>query len=271
MFESLDRYQPIVEDWDGFQRSLRTTLPTCAWANPLRTNRDRVVQSLEAAGIACRPLKWHPDAFVLPERFRPGHRIEFICGHYQVQEEAALIPVMLMQLQRGQRVLDMCAAPGNKTAQICVALQNTGTVVANDRSYQRLRAARNTADRLGLLNMVVTCSDGSAYPRGAGTFDAVLADVPCSCEGTTRKNPGALKTTAIETSKRLGNTQRALLAKAFALCKPGGVVVYSTCSYAPEENESVVRVCVLTGPHALARARVSCGDEERDAGVAAPK
>ncbi len=241
MFEVLERYKPIVDDWNAFMDALERPLPTCAWANTLRVSRDDVVASLAQADIEVRELGWHPDAFILPETLSVGNRIEFIAGLYQVQEEAALVPVHMMNMSEGDRVLDMCAAPGNKSAQLCVTLSNTGTVVANDRSYQRLRAVRNTADRLGLTNIVVTCEDAGNIPDRSGPFDAILADVPCSCEGTSRKNPSALKVSALDSIAKLGGTQRAILAKAFRLVRPGGLVVYATCTYAPEENEDVVQ------------------------------
>ena len=96
----------------------------------------------------------------------------------------------------------MCAAPGNKTAQLALVLENTGLVVANDRSYQRLRATRNTADRLGLVNIAISHQDAATLDDPDG-FDFVLADVPCSGEGTVRKNPKALKVPALSSIKKL--------------------------------------------------------------------
>lgn len=241
MFEHFDRYRSIVDDWDAFVEALERPLPTCAWANPIKIGRSELLERLARDGIEGRPLDWHPTAFLLPEALHPGRRIEHILGLFQVQEEAALGAVEFLQSRPGDRVLDMCAAPGNKTAQIAVSMNNSGTVVGNDLSYSRIRALRNTGDRLGLLNVVVTEHDAGNFPNSYGPFDAVLADVPCSCEGTTRKNPGALGNDPMGSIHSVVNSQRAILYKAFQVCRPGGRVVYSTCTYAPEENECVVQ------------------------------
>jgi len=240
MTDYFERYRDIIDDWEAFRDALSRPLPTCGWSNRLKCSRDQLLRRFSDDGIEASPIEWHPDAFILGDEVHPGRRMEHIAGLFQVQEEAALGAVRFLDLQSGDRVLDMCAAPGNKTAQICIELENTGTVVANDRSYHRLRAVRNTADRLGIVNMVVTEYDAGNLPSDIGRFDAVLADVPCSCTGTSRKNPSVLDDPD-QSIESLANTQRAILYKAFQLTRPGGRVVYSTCSYAPEENESVVQ------------------------------
>jgi SAM-dependent methyltransferase len=150
-----------------------------------------------------------------------------------------MVPVSILDPKPGERILDLCAAPGNKTAQMALALGNGGTVVANDMVFSRLKALRATIDRLGLVNVTVTCADGSNYPRSAGLFDAVLVDVPCSCEGTSRKTPGVLDAPSSLLRRQI-QRQEPLLEQAIRRCRPGGRVLYSTCTYAPEENEMVV-------------------------------
>jgi NOL1/NOP2/fmu family ribosome biogenesis protein/23S rRNA U2552 (ribose-2'-O)-methylase RlmE/FtsJ len=153
-----------------------------------------------------------------------------------------MIPVLLLDPQPGERVLDMCAAPGNKTAQIGVRMGNRGTIVANDRSASRMRAARQTFNRLGIVNVTMLTHDAANLPGDLGQFDRVLADVPCSCEGTCRKDPSVLARVTVADSQRLAGTQQAILRKAVQLCRPGGRIVYATCTFAPEENEQVVDV-----------------------------
>ena len=158
---------------------------------------------------------------------------------------------LIMDPQPGDRVLDLCAAPGNKTAQIGVALGNRGTVVANDRNAGRLYALHDTIERLGLLNVSVTIHDGTNLPPAMGLFDHVLVDAPCSCEGTSRKHPSVLDQGPTARPGSLAGVQRALLHKAVDLCRPGGRVVYSTCTYAPEENEAVVDAVLRDRPNAF--------------------
>lgn len=239
--EVFARYRGIVDDWDAFIASFYRPLPTCVWTNTLRTNSDRLCEWMRGNGIDCTPIDWYEGAFRLRDTASPGNRIEFVTGLYHVQEEVSLLPPIFMDLAAGQRVLDLCAAPGNKSAQIAVAMRNTGTVVANDINHHRNRAVKRTIDRLGLVNMCMTTYDGTSLPGEVGKFDRVLADVPCTCEGTTRKHPTSVENFSVEFSERLASKQIALLRKAFQVCEPGGRVVYSTCTFAPEENEGVVQ------------------------------
>jgi NOL1/NOP2/sun family putative RNA methylase len=236
-----ERYRSIIDDWEAFLASLSRPLPTCIWTNTLRTSPESLQAWLERSDIDASPLAWHEGAFLLPEHVSPGNRIEYMTGLYHVQEEVSLLPPMFMDLDPSHRVLDLCAAPGNKSAQIAVEMDNRGTVVANDINHHRSRAIKRTIDRLGLANTCMTIYDGTSLPRDIGTFDRVLADVPCSCEGTTRKHPTSVENFSVEFSARLASKQIALLRKAFQVCEPGGRVVYSTCTFAPEENEGVVQ------------------------------
>lgn len=238
---TFERYRDIVDDWPAFLDALHRPLPTCIWTNRLRARPADLVESMARDSLSLQPLPWYEGAFLLPDTVQPGNRIEFITGLYHVQEEVSLIPPALMSLRGGLRVLDLCAAPGNKTAQIAVAMGNSGTVVANDINHHRHRAVKRTIDRLGLANVVMTTYNGTNLPVDVGLFDRVLADVPCSCEGTTRKHPSSLTHLGAEFSSRLVSRQAALLEKAFQVCKPGGCVVYSTCTFSPEENEGVVQ------------------------------
>lgn len=241
-YERLERYRDIIADVRAFEDALARPLPTTGWTNPLKRSTDEVFRAFEDAGVAFEPLAWKPDAFRLlgPHALSPGRRIEYLLGYFQVQEEAAMLPVSFMDVQPGMRILDMCAAPGNKTAQLGVGLRNQGTLVANDRSVSRMRAIRDTLDRLGLANVALTNYDAANFPTPSQRFDAVLADVPCSCEGTSRKNDDVLHPLADDIYESLGRVQRAMLEKAFRICRPGGTVVYATCTYAPEENEMVI-------------------------------
>ncbi len=233
------RYRDIIPDWDDFTCALERPLPTCIWANPLKTTPERLEKHLGAEDIAFRPVSWRRGAYLLPNTPHPGTRLAFLAGLYQIQEEISMLPVELLDLKPGQRILDACAAPGSKTTQIATRHPAGTTVVANDRNYRRIRPLARSVDRLGITNTVVTVHDATNLPGDIGTFDRVLADVPCSGEGTSRKNPQVTTATQADFSG-LCNTQRAILKRSLELCRPGGRVVYSTCTYAPEENEAIV-------------------------------
>lgn len=232
------RYQPLLDDWDAFMTAAQRPLPVTIWRNPVKTSPTTELHTLLPATAV--PLPWRPDTYRLPATFSPGYHWAYLAGLYHVQEEVSLLPVTLLDIQPGQRVLDLCAAPGNKTAQISVTLQQTGSVIANDRNPSRMRAAYHVLDRLGLHNVTTTIYDGSNYPSAAGLFDRVLVDAPCTGEGTSRKHPNVPDRAALADSLKMVGAQLSLLRKGVQLCRPGGRIVYSTCTYAPEENEFVV-------------------------------
>ncbi len=234
------RYRPLIDDWTAFQAALQQDLPVCIWTNNLRTSPERLGELLKEEGIPFAPLPWHPSAFRLTAAANPGRHWPFLAGLYHIQEEASIIPAVLLNPRPGERVLDLCAAPGNKSAQMAIMMGGRGTVIANDVSFVRLRAARQNFDRLGLVNAVLTHYDATVYPHESGSFDKVLVDVPCSCEGTSRKNPQVLKRVGGSEARSRAGLQAGLLRTAVRLCKTGGRIVYSTCTYAPEENEAVV-------------------------------
>jgi NOL1/NOP2/sun family putative RNA methylase len=235
------RYRPIIDDWDAFRQALERPLPAAIWTNTLRVSPDRLARLLAEDGIPLEPLGWRPGGFRMRAgEDKPGNHWGFLAGLYHVQEEISLLPVLLLDPRPGERVLDLCAAPGNKAAQAAVAMGNQGTVVANDRDFHRLRAIHHMATRLGIVNVSTTVTDGTNYPKAAGLFDRVLVDAPCTCEGTVRKNPELALDPTGGLSRRMSGGQKALLRKAIQLCRPGGRIVYSTCTHAPEESEAVV-------------------------------
>jgi NOL1/NOP2/sun family putative RNA methylase len=251
---ALNRYRPlfgdVTDDWAGYIDALMRPLPTCIWSNPLRIDAEGLAaliadESTADAAVAPRPIAWRSDAslgsaFRLPPGFKAGQHWWYCTGLAHAQEEVSQLPVTLMDLAPGQRVLDLCAAPGGKTAQIALALGNRGTLLANDFSPERIAALQGNLDRLGIVNCSTTWCDGGNYPAAAGQFDRILVDAPCSSEGTLRRNRSLAAKLGAERSERMARRQRTLLRKAVQLCRPGGRIVYSTCTFAPEENELIV-------------------------------
>ena len=233
------RYRTIIDGWDDFLEALDRPLPTCVWANPLKATPRELEELFRKENILFEPLTWRAGAYRLIDTPQPGSRLAYLAGLYQTQEEVSMLPVELMDLCPGQRVLDMCAAPGSKTTQIATVLGARGTVIANDRNFRRMAPLGRSLDRMGISNTSIMTADAANLPRSVGTFDRVLADVPCSCEGTSRKSTRPSEATESD-FHRLCGVQRAILKRGLELCRPGGRVVYSTCTYAPEENEAIV-------------------------------
>jgi 16S rRNA C967 or C1407 C5-methylase (RsmB/RsmF family) len=235
--QDLERYRSLVDDWSGFVAAVSRPLPRCVRTQTQRIAAGELEALLTADGMQPRPLAWANGAFRLGCSEGLGRRWWYLAGLCHSQEEASMLPVQLLDPRPGDRVLDLCAAPGSKTAQIALALESEGTVVANDSSVSRLRALRSTLDRLGLANVSVTRCEGSVFPRGCGTFDRILVDAPCAGDGTSRRRPDARRAGL---DRDYTQVQKRLLRRAVRLCRPGGRIVYSTCSFAPEENEMVV-------------------------------
>ncbi|MCA8960757.1 MAG: RsmB/NOP family class I SAM-dependent RNA methyltransferase [Planctomycetes bacterium] len=239
-----DRYLSVAPEAESFLAGLTTPRPVTVWSLDRRIDPGIVEATLtEAHGSRENPvarLGWRSMAWRLPDGARPGFGWLYRSGAIHVQEEASLLPVLLLDPRPGERVLDLCAAPGGKTAQISEALGGRGTVIANERNAYRTNALRDTVKRLGLLNVTTTVSDGRRLPTTIGTFDAVLVDAPCSSEGTRHGSGASYARTSSAFRDRLERVQLGLLFAAADLCRPGGRVVYSTCSFAPEENEAIV-------------------------------
>ncbi len=231
------RYQALIDDWDAFQEAVKRPLPTTIWINALRTTPEQLHSILD---VPMEPIPWLPNGFRLPDDFAAGRHWSYLAGLFHIQEEVSMLPVRFLDIQPGERVLDLCAAPGNKTAQIGVELNNRGTIIGNDRSTSRMRAASHALNRLGLTNVTTTTTDAVNYPKAAGFFDKILADVPCSCEGTCRKDRSVTWRVSAKDSAKLVGTQLAILRKAVQRCRTGGRIVYATCTFAPEENELIV-------------------------------
>jgi len=242
----LDRYREIIPDWQAFRAACARPLPTVLRVNPLRTTRDRLASRLAAQGIDCWPLPWADD-LLQTEQEAIGRTMEHWLGCFYVQEAVQSLPVRALDPQPGERVLDLCAAPGGKTTQIAGRIENEGTVVANEPSGRRQPSLLANLNRLGVLNAIVTAYRGESFPMKAA-FDRVLVDAPCSAEGTLRKEPSLRDGAALRTVERLAALQRRLILRGYDLLRPGGQLVYSTCTFAPEENEAVVAHLLAARP-----------------------
>ncbi len=238
--EPFPRYKHIIDDYARFCEALDSPLPLAIWTNPQRISPRRLAALLRGAGFDLKAVPWYPGAYRLPVGSRVGKRWEYFAGLCHIQEEAALLPVKMLDPRPGEYVLDMCASPGNKTAQIASAMKGNGTVVANELNSRRLPQLRQNCERLGYSNVALCNANGTNIPGHSTRFDRILVDAPCSCEGTTRKAPNLPLATDHRFTWRQHKLQCALMFKAAQLCKVGGRIVYATCTYAPEENEMVV-------------------------------
>ncbi|GAB6876928.1 NOL1/NOP2/sun family putative RNA methylase [Thermaerobacter litoralis] len=235
-----ERYRAIVDDWDAFQASLARPQPTTLRVNRLKADPEALRARLEERGFRLEPYEWYPDLWrVTAEPFSPALTLDHWLGRFYLQEAAAAVPVLALDPQPGETVLDLSAAPGGKSTQMAERMGDRGMVVANDPDPRRLAALSHNLQRLGVTSAVVTRADGREFPGGVA-FDRVLVDAPCSAEGNARRSARARQGAGRHQRRRLPAVQAALLRRGLALVRAGGVVVYSTCTFAPEENEGVV-------------------------------
>ncbi|QWC20573.1 RsmB/NOP family class I SAM-dependent RNA methyltransferase [Halorubrum sp. 2020YC2] len=238
----LDRYESLVDDVDAFRAACDRPLPSVVRTNRIAATPDRVREAFDEAGVAYEPVDWHDGLFELLDG-NPGGNWPYVHGWTHGQEEVSVLPGLALDPRPGERVWDACAAPGSKTTQIADAMDDEGTVVANDNNLGRLSALRHNAERLGITNTIVTNQDArnfSTKPLAFDEFDRALVDAPCSCEGTCRKNPDVLDQWTLDHVHAVAGIQKGILVRAVQATRPGGVVVYSTCTFAPEENEAVL-------------------------------
>lgn len=236
----LDRYRAIAPDFDRLRAIVDTPQPRAIWLNPLLPCPFDAESRILARAPRAERIDYLENAWRLPHDASPGRWPEYNAGHFHAQEESTLWPADLIGAQPGERILDLCASPGNKTLRMAAAMGDRGLIVANEKSWSRLPALRYNLTRMGIASAVTVCGDGCTLDPAFGTFDRVLADVPCSCEGTARKTRGEMRTTTARERKLLSDLQTGLLRKALEYAKPGATIVYATCTYAPEENEGVL-------------------------------
>jgi 16S rRNA (cytosine967-C5)-methyltransferase len=232
-----------VEEAAALAEASNTVPPLTARVNPLRSSREALIEELAGRLPEVRACRLATRGIVLGHRGHPAQDPAFLDGRFTIQDEAAQLVVAHLDAGRGERILDVCAAPGAKTTAIAEEIGEDGEIVALDRNVRRLGLVGRDARRLGLKN-VTTCAHDALRPlqgfTARGDFDRVLVDAPCSGLGTLRRNPDARWRVRPGDSQRLAETQATILRNASAVLRPGGTLVYSTCTLLPEENERVV-------------------------------
>jgi NOL1/NOP2/sun family putative RNA methylase len=233
------RYRGIVDDWDAFVDALHRALPTDLRWNSLVVERERFEDELGRQGLVWKSVPGSPDVYRVADLAGPGLTISYQLGWYHPQGYTSTLPAVMLDPQPGSRVLDLCAAPGGKTSHISALMRGKGVLVANDISHHRISILASNLERLAVPNALISSYRGENYPERFH-FDRVLVDAPCTGEGTYRVNGGRYREDEQGALEFMSTTQLRILRKALRVVRPGGTVLYSTCSYAPEENEEIV-------------------------------
>jgi len=236
--DGLSRYQGVIPDWDAFQSACARPLPATIRVQTTRIDAQSLASRLGRQGFATRPVAWAPD-FLAVDREGVGKTIEHWLGLFYVQELVQALPVLALDPKPGETILDLCAAPGGKTTYASDRMANRGLLVANEPNGRRAQGLLANLNRMGALNVAVTGYRGESFPL-ALPFDRVLVDAPCSAEGTLRRERSLRQGAYPSVIKRTALLQRRLILRGYDLLRPGGTLVYSTCTFAPEEDEAVV-------------------------------
>ncbi len=222
--------------------------PTVAQVNTLRTDALALQKQLETEGVSAELHPWLPDCLVLTGTGDLENLRSFQEGLFYIQDAAAKLSVLCAQLPQNARVLDCCAAPGGKSFAASIALGGTGTVFSCDVHPHKVALLEKGAQRLGLGNITAALWDGTKEnPNWVGTMDAVIADVPCSGYGIIRKKPD-IRFKDPDSMKELPPLQKQILDTQARYVKPGGVLLYSTCTLLRQENELQVEAFLKNHP-----------------------
>ncbi|KZO97916.1 NOL1/NOP2/sun family RNA met, partial [Calocera viscosa TUFC12733] len=244
---------PVSEAIEFFEAN-ELPRPVTIRTNTLRTRRRDLAQALINRGMNLEPVgKWSKVGLQVFESAVPiGATPEYLAGQYMLQAASSFLPVMALDPQTGERVLDMASAPGGKTTYISALMQNTGVIFANDANKERTKGLTANVHRLGCRNVVVCSYDGRQFPKVMGGFDRVLLDAPCSGTGVISKDASVKINKSVRDFTLLSHLQKQLILCAIDSINPtsaGATVVYSTCSVTVDENESVVDYALRKRPH----------------------
>ena len=239
----LDRMKHQLDDeYEDFLRSLERPRAVALRFNPLKGTAPELP-------FVQQPVPWEPEGFYYDPASRPGLHVYHEAGVYYLQEASAMAPVALLDPQPGERVCDLCSAPGGKTTQIAGRMLGKGFLLCNEWSPKRAKILSQNIERMGVANALVTNEDTSVLAkRFAGSFDKVLIDAPCSGEGMFRKEEAAVTDWSIETVQMCARRQAEILHNGAQMVRPGGRLVYSTCTFAPEEDELAVAAFLESHP-----------------------
>jgi len=234
-----ERYREIVPDFAEFESALREPLPTHIRVNRLKVEADFLLERFERRGIRLEKTMPDETCYLAEGLDSPGNLLEYFMGYFHPQALTSCLVSRVLAPRPGSYVLDICSAPGGKTAHMAEIMGNCGLLIANELYPRRHIPLGYTLDRLGVTNAVMTGYQAQQFPLKQG-FDYVLADVPCSGEGRFRKAKPADQYRVRAERHNLPELQRRIVLRAFDLLNSGGVMVYATCTYDPSENESVV-------------------------------
>ena len=232
----------LGDEYPDFLKSLERPRAVALRFNPLKG-------AAPALPFVGEPVPWEPEGYYYDPEARPGLHVYHEAGVYYLQEASAMAPVVLLDPRPGERVCDLCAAPGGKTTQIAGRMLGEGFLLCNEWSPKRAKILSRNIERMAVANALVTNEHPERLAeRFSGFFDKVLVVAPCSGEGMFRKEEAAVTDWSQETVEMCARRQAEILSSAARMVRPGGRLVYSTCTFAPEEDELAVAAFLENHP-----------------------
>ena len=232
----------LGEEYPEFLNSLERPRAVALRFNPLKGAQPPL-------DFVLAPVPWEPMGYYYDPQSRPGLHPFHEAGVYYLQEASAMAPVALLEPKPGERICDLCAAPGGKTTQIAGRMMGQGLLLCNEINPKRAKILSRNIERMGVANALVTNEHpGVLAERFEGFFDRVLIDAPCSGEGMFRKEEAAVTDWSQETVEMCARRQAEILHSGSRMLRPGGRLVYSTCTFAPEEDELAVEAFLQSHP-----------------------
>nr|WP_049774177.1 16S rRNA (cytosine(1407)-C(5))-methyltransferase RsmF [Erwinia sp. Ejp617] len=254
----MQRLLPDANEFSRFIAISQQPLRRSLRVNTLKISVDDFLRLVEPYQWALTPIPWCPEGFWISrddaDKLPLGSTAEHLAGLFYIQEASSMLPVSALFAggHMPQRVMDMAAAPGSKTTQIAACMGDRGAILANEYSASRVKVLHANLSRCGVSNTAMTHFDGRVFgPALPECFDAVLLDAPCSGEGVVRKDADALRNWSETSTAEIAATQRDLINSAFHALRPGGTLVYSTCTLNLSENQQVIRWLLEQYPDAV--------------------
>ena len=232
----------LGDEFEDYLASLERPRAVALRFNPLKGEAPELPFVMD-------PVPWEPQGYYYDPDSRPGLHVFHEAGVYYLQEASAMSAVALLDPQPGERICDLCSAPGGKTSQIAGRMMGEGFLLCNEWSPKRAKILSRNMERMAVSNCLVTNEDTSVLAkRFPGEFDRVLIDAPCSGEGMFRKEEAAITDWSQETVEMCARRQAEILHNGSQLVRPGGRLVYSTCTFAPEEDEMALAAFLESHP-----------------------
>ncbi len=223
-----------------FKGDIFVEIPKSIRVNTIKIRERKLIKRLEEKGFVLEKISWVKYGYWVRESpYSIGATTEYLLGYYTIQDPASMFVCEVLDPHPNEIVLDMCAAPGGKTSYISQLMRNRGVVIAFDINRERMRALRSNITRLGIENVIAIRRDVTKVKELGITFDKILLDAPCTGTGLAFRDRKVLEKSDDEI-KKLTNIQKNLFNAGYEVLKKGGVIVYSTCSVLPEENEFIV-------------------------------